>query len=71
VVERTIGWLKGLRRPRIRDDRSAVMQDAWDTLAACVMCFRPLHDDDSRSEEVLAEPLKTLSRSGKGLKTIP
>ena len=47
VVERTISWLKGLRRLRIRYDRLAVMQDAWDTLAACVICYRLLHDDDS------------------------
>jgi len=46
VVERTIGWLKGLRRLRIRYDRLAVIQDAWNTLAACVICFRLLHDDD-------------------------
>lgn len=45
VVERTISWLKGLRRLRIRYDRSAVIQDAWNTLAACVICFRILHDD--------------------------
>src|SRR4051794_37318718 len=47
VVERTIGWIKGLRRLRIRYDRLGVIQDAWDTLAACVICFRLLHDDDS------------------------
>ena len=46
VVERTISWLKGLRRLRIRYDRLAVIQDAWDTLAACVICFRILHHDD-------------------------
>jgi transposase len=45
VVERTISWLKGLRRLRIRYDRLGVMQDAWDSLAACVICFRLLHDD--------------------------
>ena len=45
VVERTNSWLKGLRRLRIRYDRLAVVQDAWDTLAACVICFRLLHDD--------------------------
>jgi transposase len=50
VVERTISWVKGLRRLRIRYDRLAVMQDAWDTLAACVICFRLLHDDDSLAE---------------------
>jgi transposase len=50
VVERTISWLKGLRRLRIRYDRLAVMQDAWDTLAACVICFRLLHDDHLLAE---------------------
>ena len=47
VVERTISWLKGLRRMRVRYDRSGVIQEAWDTLAACVICFRLLHDDDN------------------------
>jgi transposase len=47
VVERTISWLKGLRRMRIRYDRLGIIQDAWDTLAACVICFRLLHDDDT------------------------
>ncbi|HKB40397.1 MAG TPA: transposase [Gemmataceae bacterium] len=47
VVERTIGWLKGLRRMRIRYDRLGVIQDAWNTLAACVICFRLLHDEDT------------------------
>lgn len=40
VVERTIGWLKGLRRMRIRYDRLIVIQEAWNTLAAAVICFR-------------------------------
>jgi transposase len=44
VVERTISWLKGLRRMRIRYDRLGVIQDAWTTLAACVICFRLLHE---------------------------
>ncbi len=44
VVERTISWLKGLRRMHVRYDRS-VVQDAWTTLAASVICFRLLHDD--------------------------
>lgn len=44
VVERTISWLKGLRRLRVRYDRLGVVQDAWDTLAACVICYRLLHD---------------------------
>jgi transposase len=45
VVERTISRLKGLRRFRVRYDRQAVVQDAWNTLAACVSCLRLLHDD--------------------------
>lgn len=40
VVERTIGWLKGLRRMRIRYDRLRVIQEAWNTLAAAIICFR-------------------------------
>lgn len=40
VVERTIGWIKGLRRMRIRYDRSDIIQDAWTTLAAAVICFQ-------------------------------
>lgn len=44
VVERTIGWLKGLRRLRVRYDRLAIIQDAWTTLAASVICFRLLHE---------------------------
>lgn len=45
VVERTISWLKGLRRLRVRYDRLADLQGAWATLAASVICFRLLHDD--------------------------
>jgi transposase len=45
VVERTISWLKGLRRMRVRYDRLAVMQEAWNTLAASVICFRMWHHD--------------------------
>jgi transposase len=40
VVERTIGWIKGLRRMRVRYDRLAIMQEAWNTLAAAVICFQ-------------------------------
>jgi transposase len=39
VVERTISWLKGLRRMRIRYDRLWVMQAAWNTLAVSAICF--------------------------------
>lgn len=45
VVERTISWLKGLRRMRVRYDRLAVIQEAWNTLAASVICFRILHEE--------------------------
>jgi len=45
VVERTIAWLKGLRRMRIRYDRLLVIQHAWNTLAASVICFRILHEE--------------------------
>ena len=45
VVERTISWLKGLRRLRVRYDRSAVIRDAWTTVAASVICFRMLTDE--------------------------
>ena len=45
VVERTIRWLKGLRRLRVRDDRLGSIMDAWATLAASVICFRILHHD--------------------------
>src|SRR6478736_7000350 len=38
VVERTISWLKGLRRMRIRYDRLIAIQEAWNTLAASVIC---------------------------------
>jgi transposase len=50
VVERTVSWLKGLRRLRVRYDRLAVVQDAWDTLAACVICYRLLHDNTELSK---------------------
>jgi transposase len=45
VVERTIGWIKGLRRMRVRYDRLGVIRDAWTTLAASVICFRILYHD--------------------------
>ena len=40
VVERTISSFKGLRRLRIRYDRSHDVQDAWNRLAASVLCYR-------------------------------
>jgi transposase len=42
VVERTISWIKGLRRMRVRYDRLGVIRDAWSTLSACVVCFNIL-----------------------------
>ena len=39
VVERTNAWLKGLKRMRVRWDRLAVVQHAWNTLAMSAICF--------------------------------
>jgi transposase len=46
VVERTISWLKGLRRMRVRYDRLGVVRDAWTSLAASVICFNILVHDN-------------------------
>jgi transposase len=40
VVERTNAWLKGLRRMRVRWDRLIDVQEAWNSLAMSVICFR-------------------------------
>ena len=40
VVERTISWVKGLRRMCIRYDRLQVIQQAWNALAAAAVCFQ-------------------------------
>ena len=40
VVERTISWIKGLRRMRVRYDRSPNIIDAWTSLAAAVVCLQ-------------------------------
>ena len=42
VVERTISWIKGLRRMRIRYDRHPTIIDAWNHLAQAAVCFRIL-----------------------------
>jgi transposase len=42
VVERTISWIKGLRRMRVRYDRSATTIDAWTSIAAAVVCLHIL-----------------------------
>jgi transposase len=44
VVERTISWIKGLRRMRVRYDRSETSIDAWTTIAAAVVCLNILMD---------------------------
>jgi len=42
VVERTISWIKGLRRMRVRYDRSGISIDGWTTIAAAVVCLQIL-----------------------------
>jgi transposase len=42
VVERTISWIKGLRRMRVRFDRSGTSIDAWTSIAAAVVCLHIL-----------------------------
>jgi transposase len=42
VVERTISWIKGLRRMRVRYDRSATSINAWTSIAAAVVCVNIL-----------------------------
>jgi transposase len=44
VVERTISWIKGLRRMRVRYDRSGTSIDAWTSIAAAVVCLHILLD---------------------------
>ena len=44
VVERTISWIKGLRRMRVRYDRSGLSIDAWTSIAAAVICLHILGD---------------------------
>lgn len=46
MVERTIRWLKGLRRLWLQCDRLGVIMDAWATLAARFICFRILDRAD-------------------------
>jgi transposase len=43
VVERTISWIKGLRRMRLRYDHHATIIDAWNHLALAAVCFRILN----------------------------
>lgn len=46
VVERTISWIKGLRRMRIRYDRHPTIIDAWNHLALAAVCLRMLIQSD-------------------------
>jgi len=47
VVERTISWIKGLRRMRVRYDRSETSIDAWTSIAAAVVCLHILTETAS------------------------
>ena len=42
VVERTIAWLRGFRRLRVRFDRTGAIYHAWNSLAAAIICWRIL-----------------------------
>jgi transposase len=42
VVERTIAWLRGFRRLRVRFDRTDTIYNAWNSLAAAIICWRIL-----------------------------
>lgn len=44
VVERTISWINGLRRMRVRYDRSQTSIDAWTSIAAAVVCLQILSE---------------------------
>ncbi len=40
VIERTVSWLHGFRRLRLRWERRADIHQAFLTLAACIICIR-------------------------------
>ena len=40
VAERTVSWLHGFRRLRLRTDWRSAIQEAFLALACCVICFR-------------------------------
>jgi transposase len=42
VVERTISWLRGFRRLRVRFDRRDFIYHAWNSMAAAIICWRIL-----------------------------
>lgn len=45
VVERSIAWLKGLRRLRMRYDRTEPVIHGWAALAMSILAFRIWHND--------------------------
>jgi len=47
VVERTISWIRGLRRLRVRFDRNDFVYYAWNSLAAAFICWRILIEGSS------------------------
>ncbi len=44
VVERTFAWLHQFRRLLVRFERSALMHEAFLSLACCLICFRRLEN---------------------------
>jgi hypothetical protein len=40
VVERTIAWLHGFRKPRLVTEKTYEMQDAFLALGVALICFR-------------------------------
>jgi transposase len=44
VVERTISWIKGFRRMRVRYDRSKTTIDAWTSISAAAVCLQVLQE---------------------------
>jgi transposase len=42
VVERTISWLRGFKRLRVRFDRRDFIYHAWNSIAAAVICWHIL-----------------------------
>ena len=53
VVKRTIAWVKGLGRVRVRYDKSADVIDAWASLAAAAIRFGMLRDDPPTVTQLL------------------
>lgn len=64
MVQRTINWLKGLRRMRVRYDRLLVAREAWAALAACVICYKLLHDELPAANRFCPNLLGNRSRPG-------